>query len=131
MCVNVEIQLRKQTNSVLSPSIHPDGVLLKGGSMKTIWKYNLDYRTTIIEDIPTDAKILKVDMQRGRLCLWALVDQDNERESRRFVMIETGKGVPDWDLNYIGTVHVLADYVLHVFEDRRNINATAGSLSAG
>lgn len=84
--------------------------------IKTIWKYTLNSDYDI--KMPAGATVLSVQIQRGEICLWALVDPYALTELRRFRIYGTGLKVPDHgNLKFIGTVQDDAEFfVLHVFE---------------
>lgn len=87
-------------------------------ALRAVFKYPLE-----ITDgeqhikMPIAARVLGAQMQRGRLCLWALVWPDSAREARRFRVVGTGHALQDEPLSYVGTVQT-HDGVLvwHVFE---------------
>ena len=87
--------------------------------VKRIYKYKL---TSTAEEqrlqLPFDAVILDVQIQNGRLCLWAVVDPDKDNLSRCFRVFGTG-----WDLPYRFTTRYKhlktvqdGGFVWHVFE---------------
>lgn len=83
--------------------------------MKEIWKYPLDPISQI--SMPVQAKILAVQEQCGRPCLWALVNVSNPKETRYFAIRGTGHSLPDDPGNYIGTFQLEGGaFVFHVFE---------------
>lgn len=80
-----------------------------------IHKYHLSSQDVEIE-LPLGAEVLKVDMQRGELMLWALVeDWEDRRARRRFVTYPTGMSGIRIDDQHIDTVFD-GDFVWHVFE---------------
>jgi len=79
--------------------------------MKQIWKFRLN--NTI--QMPMDAKILTVQMQDGEPNIWAMVDTQNELESRTFTIVGTGNPFDDTDTKYIGTFQE-PPFVWHLFE---------------
>ena len=84
-------------------------------TMKTIWKYEL-YPTTRLE-LPKESKLLKIDIQYDKPCLWFLLDPSNEKEYRMFVTYGTGHDVPDEPGQYVGTFFMNGgSLVFHVFE---------------
>lgn len=87
--------------------------------MKKIFKYVLDIieRQEVI--MPVRAKILCVQTQREKLCLWALVDPDAILEPRKIRIHGTGHDVPDDErLKYIGTAPMRnGSLIWHVFEE--------------
>lgn len=92
--------------------------------MKTIWKYEMERIHEQVVNLPAGAVPLSVQMQRGRYCLWALVDSDHGRETEacRVVMHGTGRALPEDPGQYLGTIQdFLHGLVVHVFlapEDR-------------
>lgn len=60
--------------------------------MKTLHKYLLNPRRPIVS-MPIGAKPLSVQMQRGDVCLWALVDPNAELQDRNFHILRTGDSV--------------------------------------
>jgi hypothetical protein len=88
--------------------------------MKVVWKFTVPDNGIIT--MPLGAEILQVHAQGGPLnedvCLWALVDLDEQQlVMRRFMVIGTGHPIPSDMLVYRGTAHLRAGtLVLHVFE---------------
>lgn len=84
----------------------------------TIWRYPLNayYEQTI--EMPRNAKILAIQLQDGAPVLWALVNPHSSLKDRRvFRSIETGAEFESAGLEYVATVQIFSDYVIHVFED--------------
>lgn len=87
-----------------------------------IWKYSFLHGENEIR-MPLDAEVVHVATQgegAGETAtLWAKVDVNKPKETRRFYAAHTGEEVPD-DAEYLGTA-VLYDggYVLHLFEGWR------------
>jgi len=54
--------------------------------MKTIWKYELENISEQTIEIPHDSTLLDVQVQNGMPCIWALVDPDNIKCTRRLVI---------------------------------------------
>jgi hypothetical protein len=82
-----------------------------------ILKYELTeaYKQTII--LPKDAKVLDVQMQRGKPTMWALVDERNPSEQRSFVLHATGAQLPPLLGTYVATFQDFSKgLVWHVFE---------------
>lgn len=87
--------------------------------MKTIWKYVLSPLGTY--SIPRGAKVLAAREQQDRVCIWVLVDPDEVKELRTFVVVGTGCPVPDGNLEYLGMAHLRGgEYVFHIFESLPN-----------
>lgn len=85
--------------------------------MKTIWKYPI--KTIAIQQLrmPEGAQILTVQEQRGQVCLWALVDENGEMESRHIETIGTGHPITGTERVYIGTYQLEGgDLIFHVFD---------------
>lgn len=83
-----------------------------------IWKFALEHTDQQFVQLPRGAKILSAQVQRERICLWALCDPEGETAARDIRMFGTGHSVPDWDsLTFIDTVQLMGgNLVLHVFE---------------
>lgn len=83
----------------------------------TIWKFTLRLvdRQTVM--MPRGAKIIAVQEQAGAICLWAIVDPQENKTSRLFTIAGTGHQLPPnaAAINHLGTVQ-LGAYVWHVFE---------------
>lgn len=82
--------------------------------MKTIYKYPISYRTI---EIPKDAKFISLNTDcNGDLCAWAIVDTNNEMETKHFVTIGTGWALPEDidEMIFLGTVKD-NPYIWHVF----------------
>ena len=59
----------------------------------TIWKFPVEITDEFELEMPSDAKILSVQMQNGSPQLWALVDPKSERVLRTFYIVETGNPI--------------------------------------
>ncbi len=86
--------------------------------MKTIYKYTLDLVDSQVIPMPIGARILNIQVQNGRICLWAIVEIGSRIERRTFVIQGTGnklcKAVEDRGY-YMGTVQNNG-FVWHIFE---------------
>ena len=85
-----------------------------------VWKYEIKPNKVIVE-MPKDAEILTVQNQHGRVCIWALVNPENEKEKRHFEVYGTGYDIFiygfDTKLKYINTFQLFSgDLVFHLFE---------------
>ena len=93
--------------------------------MKTIWEYELKGNTEEVLNIPVSAEILDIQLQKGKPCIWMLVETENIKEDRFFEIFFTGEVIPynnNITRKYIGTYQTKSeDLVFHVFE---RINAT-------
>jgi hypothetical protein len=84
-----------------------------------IFKYELEVTDEQQILLPEHARILSVQVQNGRLCLWALVNDGALTNRRRtFRVVGTGHPVPDNEyLAFLGTVQMHGGaLVFHVFE---------------
>lgn len=83
--------------------------------MTTIYKYFLNVTDQQYLVMPKFATILAVQIQYDKICLWALIETENEPLDRRDIRIY-GTGNPiTGDKRYIGTVQ-MGPLVWHVFE---------------
>ena len=80
-----------------------------------IYKYNLSIKEE--RSIPKDSKILKVDLQHGNLCLWALTSTDT-REQCKIEIYYTGSTLKEGlEHEHLGTFLLQnGDFVVHVFK---------------
>lgn len=85
--------------------------------IKQIWKYKLDGLISQIQ-IPIEAKVLTVQTQNEQPHIWALVNPNNEMETRKFTVIGTGHPFDDTNMKYIGTFQD-GPFVWHLFENVR------------
>lgn len=90
--------------------------------MKTIWKFTLSDDDLQEVQMPYGAEILSVGMQRDKFCLWAIVDPERPKESRRIMLRGTGHNMPDFTIppKFLGTVFQ-GIYVWHLFEVEESI----------
>lgn len=83
----------------------------------SIWKYELNTNNEQFVYMPLGAKILTVQIQDAKLCLWAKVNPNNLPVPRKILIRGTGEdasGVGD----YLGTFQVYGGkIVFHVFTD--------------
>lgn len=86
--------------------------------MRTIHKFPLFRIGQVNEvEIARDAIPRRVAMQGGVLCMWAEVETDTPKKTRRFRVAGTGHPITEHDV-YIGTCDDGPDgpFVWHVFE---------------
>lgn len=86
---------------------------------KTIYKYVLKVTDHQEVTLPVGATILSVQVQREAVCLWAMVDPEEEMGKDHTIEIyRTGHPVEHPEgLHFIGTVQLLdGRLVFHVFE---------------
>lgn len=85
--------------------------------MQTVHKYSLLTADTVDIIMPKDAKILHIDVQDDRLCMWALIDSKRTLERRRFRIAGTGHELKEPKLEHLGSALLYnGKLVLHVFE---------------
>lgn len=87
--------------------------------MGTIYKYPIPLQDEFVLLLPTDARILTIQEQRGQLVLWATVNPTRAgTECRVFRCVGTGHAIPDENqLDYIATVQMAdGNLVWHFFE---------------
>ncbi len=87
--------------------------------MKTVFKYGLQFKNFQKIGMFKDAEILKVDLQRNKLCLWALIDTEKEMEQRIFIVIKSGEELPTnrENLHYLNSCFLFKENETnHVFE---------------
>jgi hypothetical protein len=83
---------------------------------RTIFKYQLDLGPNDVQ-MPEGAEVLDVQMQRGEICLWALVSPSAPEVDRIFTIFGTGHPVPADGLKFIATIQASnGALVRHVFE---------------
>lgn len=89
--------------------------------MQRIYKYVLQVAAYQELKLDEDAKVLSVQVQHGKICMWSIVpmrmNAQLHESKRRIHMVGTGHPMPDVEnLVYIGTVQLEEGYlVLHVF----------------
>lgn len=84
-----------------------------------VWKYPIERLTDEFTlRLPEGARILTVQMQYGRPCLWAQVDSTAPLTTRTFRIVGTGHPVPDGCLlHYLGTFQMDGGtLVFHLYE---------------
>lgn len=85
---------------------------------RNIFKYILKETDCQRVSMPRGAKLLSVDVQRGSLCLWAIVAPDEPHKERIIFIYGTGHPFPDEDdcpQMFLGTVQQ-GQLVWHIFE---------------
>jgi hypothetical protein len=84
---------------------------------RRIWKYELEITDEQTVNMPMHADILTVQMQGGTMCMWALVEPENVKRPRKFLVVGTGNPMPDGMQRYVGTVQMMqGSLVWHIFE---------------
>lgn len=90
--------------------------------MKRVYKYPLDIQDEVTVMMPKGARVLSVQVQNGRPCLWAAVDPNEMTLEERFFRIAgTGHTIQDDVVDgFIGTIQMYdGRLVFHVFEMKR------------
>ena len=83
---------------------------------KSIWKYDLEIDDEQSIDVPEGAKMLTAQIQKGNLCVWAIVDPRSEKKPRKFYVFGTGHHNDFAGKDYLGTVQIHeGNLVFHVF----------------
>ena len=86
----------------------------------TIWKYGIKVGDNVCIRMPKDAELLPVQVQKGQVCIWAIVNSENEYEDRYFHIYGTGHDIPVDILRsgiFLGTFQLHdGDLVFHMFE---------------
>lgn len=85
---------------------------------RSVWKYELRMTDAQTVGMPESAQLLSVDIQNGKLCLWALVAVDfKARVNRKIIIHGTGHPVSDSIGAFVGTVLMDSGaLVFHVFD---------------
>lgn len=88
--------------------------------MKTIWKYPLEFAGYVQTfEMPVGAEVLTAQVQHGRICLWALVeDKLPAVYDRNFIILGTGhENREQGELKYVATVQMEnGSLIFHIFE---------------
>lgn len=86
--------------------------------MNSIYKYELQVTDTQEILMKKGAKILSVQTQDEKICIWALVDENEIHERRFFHIYGTGHQInPIHKIKFVGTCQLHnGGLVFHVFE---------------
>lgn len=85
--------------------------------MTKVFKFPLEMSDEQKVLMPVGAKVLTVQMQNGKPCLWAECNPDAECVYRTFLVRGTGHPIDEIEKEYIGTIQLYGgSLVLHVFE---------------
>jgi len=89
--------------------------------MKTIWKFELSITDIQTISMPRDARILSVQTQFGKPCIWAIVSDDEIKRDRTFIIHGTGHPCSCKKEDFIGTFLIEnRALVFHLFERLEN-----------
>ena len=84
--------------------------------MKRIYKYPIQVNDHFILELPDEAEILYIGMQKSEPFMWVLLDTEQSKEERHFYLYGTGMEVPD-DYCYIDSFQMLnGSLIFHLFE---------------
>ena len=82
-----------------------------------VYKYEVPVSDYFTIEMPVGARILSIQTQFKRTCIWALVDPNAEKQKRNFRLCGTGHIMDDSILAFIGTCQIdNGQLVFHVFE---------------
>jgi hypothetical protein len=89
---------------------------------KTIWKFDLQLTDNQYLAMPKGARILDLQVRKGRPYIWAEVDTEEVTEKRYFTTYSTGGYIKsedeEWRRSYIGTFRLEGGHhSFHVYED--------------
>lgn len=82
--------------------------------MKTIYKYPLTLSERQYIEVPVGAHFMCTQVQRGAICLWAMVNTDQQTVHYEIALVGTGTPMPHGLWQYIGTVQQ-GDFVWHIY----------------
>lgn len=87
---------------------------------KVIYKYPFEVNDVVEIEMPLEAEVLSVQVQRGGPCIWALVDPKTTLETKIFVVYGTGHPVNTSTTGkFIGTFQLSGGaLVFHLFETK-------------
>lgn len=80
-----------------------------------VWKFRLSLTEEQTIELPGGATILSTQNQGGQICLWAIVNPEQEKVAKRIAIIGTGNPMPSGVQRFIGTV-LMTHFVWHIFE---------------
>ncbi len=87
--------------------------------MKTVHKFTLKTEDFQLIEMSRGARILCVEVQFGRVCIWAEVDTELSLLDRKIHTVSTGGPMPVVPLRYIGTYQLSGgSLIYHVYEER-------------
>lgn len=70
---------------------------------KVVWKWSIPVEPEFSLAMPAGARVLAVQVQGDRPCIWALVDESAPREARMFRILGTGHGFAGDPGSHVGT----------------------------
>lgn len=84
-----------------------------------IFKYTLQWSHSQNIKIPRVFRPLSVQLQRGEICLWALVDPEAELQDVDFFIVGTGHSASHVMVDYYVGTFQYGELVGHLFYQRR------------
>ena len=85
--------------------------------MRVIWKYHLpDYPGEVDIEMPSDSKILDIQVQHGKPVMWVMVETASHPINRNFKVYASGEQVFEDAGDYKGTWQTVFGLVWHLFE---------------
>lgn len=83
-----------------------------------IWKFELRIDDALTLTMPQGSRLLSVQVQAGKPCLWAMVDPSRPRVSRRLAIRGTGHSCDSLTHELVGFVGTfqLGAFVGHLFD---------------
>jgi hypothetical protein len=89
--------------------------------VKAIYKYRLPFMEVATVEMPKDARVIRIDGLDGALWIWAIVDTEEEKETRTFYLFKTGAEMPgdiETSFTYLGcgAIFVQMELMMYVFE---------------
>lgn len=87
--------------------------------MESIWKFPIVVTDDQEVEMPEGARIVTVQVQKGTLNLWAIVDPSAPLKKRHIKVVGTGHSQSSLSsLSYIGTAQMMEGTLIwHVFEE--------------
>ena len=82
--------------------------------MKTIYKYEIGLGSKIDILLPSDAKVLLVEVQGMAPCVWVEHDLEKPKITRTFSIIGTGHEIPE-EAAHVGSFQ-MPPFVWHLYE---------------
>lgn len=85
---------------------------------KTIYKYKLEVAGNQRLTLPSDHRILDLQIQYNTLCLWVEVDLDSDPTTLSILTFGTGHALPPRGIDYIGSYQLQGGaFVGHVYKE--------------
>ena len=86
--------------------------------MHTIWKFPVPQVDSFMLELPRRARFLAMQVQHEKPQMWFLLNPEEEKIRRRFVISGTGHPVPESQmLTHLATFQLLGgELVVHLFE---------------